>query len=272
MTGPDSLVARLRTAGCVHAEDEAAALREEYGSGAPLEAAVARRVDGEPLEHVLGHAWFAGQRITVRPGVFVPRVRAEPLARLAVVATLAAAEPTTVVDLGCGSGAIAAVVAARAPSARVLAVDTDEAAVECAAANAQVWDFETAQGDWLAAAPAELQGSVDVVVTYLPHVPTDRVPTLPQDWLRHEGRATVDGGTDGLEPLRQVLDQLDDWLCVDGLLLTLVAYHQLEAAAGLAEQAEWSTAYGAANGDGLLAIGRPGQPALLRSLVGSATG
>ena len=75
--------ARLRAAGCVFAEDEAALLLSEF-SGDALEAAVQRRVDGEPLELVLGFVEFAGLRLAVAPGVFVPRRRTELVARLAI--------------------------------------------------------------------------------------------------------------------------------------------------------------------------------------------
>src|SRR5699024_4100838 len=70
------LVARLRTAGCVFAEDEARLL-EGAASGAALAELVARRVQGEPLEHLLGYVDFAGRRFLVAPGVFVLRGRSE---------------------------------------------------------------------------------------------------------------------------------------------------------------------------------------------------
>jgi len=69
------VVARLRAAGCVFAEDEAAALLAEATGPASLAALVDRRVAGEPLELVLGWAGFYGLRIAVEPGVFVPRQR-----------------------------------------------------------------------------------------------------------------------------------------------------------------------------------------------------
>ena len=79
MSGPSTtydVVARLRAAGCVWAEDEAALLEEEAaGSSAEVERLVARRVAGEPLEAVLGWVDFLGRRLRVGPGVFVPRHR-----------------------------------------------------------------------------------------------------------------------------------------------------------------------------------------------------
>ncbi|MET0432531.1 MAG: putative protein N(5)-glutamine methyltransferase, partial [Cellulomonas sp.] len=76
-----ALVARLRAAGCVFAEDEAALLVAEAPDAASLDAMAARRVAGEPLEQVVGWAEFRGLRIGVEPGVFVPRARTGLLVR-----------------------------------------------------------------------------------------------------------------------------------------------------------------------------------------------
>ncbi len=110
ITAADSgLVARLRAAGCVFAEDEARLLTSAGRPPAELAAMVERRAAGEPLEHVLGWAEFCGLRITVAPGVFVPRRRTEFLVARAV----ALARPDDViVDLCCGAGAIGAALAA----------------------------------------------------------------------------------------------------------------------------------------------------------------
>ena len=81
---PDPLVDRLRAAGCVFAEDEARLLRTAADSPAELDALVARRVEGAPLEALLGWAEFCGLRIAVDPGVFVPRQRTAFLVAQAV--------------------------------------------------------------------------------------------------------------------------------------------------------------------------------------------
>src|SRR2546430_9541557 len=85
MAVPDSgIVTRLRAAGCVFAEDEARLLIAAARTPAELDAMVSQRVAGLPLEQVLGWAEFCGLRITVAPGVFVPRRRTEFLVRQAV--------------------------------------------------------------------------------------------------------------------------------------------------------------------------------------------
>src|SRR5450432_2320304 len=89
-----AIVTRLRDAGCVFAEDEAHLLIEAAQTPAELAALVERRVIGEPLEHVLGWAEFAGLRIAVDPGVFRPRPRTEFLVHQAAGLAHRAADPT----------------------------------------------------------------------------------------------------------------------------------------------------------------------------------
>src|SRR6476469_7497898 len=120
-----AVVARLRAAGCVFAEDEARLLLTEAALPSELEAMVGRRVAGVPLEHVLGWAEFGGLRITVAPGVFVPRRRTELLVEEAVALTRPGA---VVVDLCCGSGALGVPRALSENRAELHAADVDPAA------------------------------------------------------------------------------------------------------------------------------------------------
>ena len=119
-SGTASVVATLRAAGCVFAEDEADLLLAATDDPAELDALVARRAAGAPLEHVLGWAEFCGLRIALAPGVFVPRRRTEALAAEAI----ARARPgAVVVDLCCGSGAVAAAVGAAVAGIELRAAD-----------------------------------------------------------------------------------------------------------------------------------------------------
>ncbi|GAB3795278.1 putative protein N(5)-glutamine methyltransferase [Humibacter antri] len=125
----DAVVARLRAAGCVFAEDEARLILDEASDPRELEAFVARRVVGEPLEYILGWAEFCGLRVSVAPGVFVPRQRTTLLVREAL---RVAPRAPVVLDLCCGAGAIGAGILAARPSADVHASDIDPVASDCA--------------------------------------------------------------------------------------------------------------------------------------------
>src|SRR5699024_1649474 len=78
------LIAELRAAGCVFAEEEARLLYESAGNAAELTVMLNQRCQGTPLEHVIGSVRFAGSRVHVDSGVFVPRARSEALVRRVV--------------------------------------------------------------------------------------------------------------------------------------------------------------------------------------------
>ena len=157
------LVARLRAAGCVFAEDEAQLLIAAARTPADLTAMVDQRAAGLPLEQVIGWAEFCGLRIAVAPGVFVPRRRTEFLVRQAITLAQSAGQPAgelVVVDLCCGSGAVGAALAAALHPAEVHAADIDPAAVACARRNLAAGGGHVYQGDLYAPLPAALRGRV----------------------------------------------------------------------------------------------------------------
>ncbi|GAB3534926.1 putative protein N(5)-glutamine methyltransferase [Phytohabitans suffuscus] len=226
-----SIVERLRAAGCVFAEDEARLLTAAADAPADLAALVARRVAGEPLEHLLGWAEFCGLRIAVDPGVFVPRRRTALLVREAVTLLAGRPSPPTVVDMCCGSGALAAAVAAAAGPVTVHATDADPAAVRCARRNLAPAGGHVHQGDLDAPLPESLRGRVDVMVANVPYVPTAALAHLPPEARDHEPRAALDGGADGLDVLRRVAAAAPTWLAPGGHLLVETSDRQAPAAA-----------------------------------------
>jgi release factor glutamine methyltransferase len=203
----------------------AAALGEE------LSALVSRRVGGEPLEHLLGWTSFAGLRVTVTPGVFVPRRRTELLVRLAVEAIVPGSlvvrgdstQPEkrgpspVVVDLCCGSGAIGAAVAAACPAVEVYAADVDPVAVACARRNLP--PDRVFEGDLYDALPADLAGRVDVLAVNAPYVPTHAIATMPPEARDHEPHRALDGGVEGVALHRRVAAEAGRWLSPGGRLL-----------------------------------------------------
>ncbi|MFD7441516.1 putative protein N(5)-glutamine methyltransferase [Streptomyces sp. NPDC059909] len=210
-----AVVSRLRSAGCVFAEDEAALLVSTARTPAELAAMVERRVDGHPLEHVLGWAEFCGLRIAVDPGVFVPRRRTEFLVRQAVAARPGAG---VVVDLCCGSGAVGAALAASLPGVELYAADIEPAAVRCARRNVPEGG-QVHEGDLFAALPDVLRGRVDILAANVPYVPTEEVGLLPAEARVHEPIVALDGGADGLDVLRRVTGEAGKWLAPGGILL-----------------------------------------------------
>jgi release factor glutamine methyltransferase len=205
----NEVVERLRAAGCVFAEEEARLLdgREEL---------IERRIAGERLEHVLGWVDFAGLRLRVDPGVFIPRPQTAELALAA-----AALAPSIALDLFSGCGAIAAVVEHHNPSARVVAAELH--VTDCLRSNVR----EVVASDVDSGVPAELEGRVDVLTANVPYVPTDELQYVPHDG---EPDRALDGGADGLRWLRVVITGCAPrWLRPGGTLLVEAAHHQVAA-------------------------------------------
>ncbi|GGU23692.1 putative protein N(5)-glutamine methyltransferase [Nocardioides albus] len=233
-TSPDpGLVARLRAAGCVFAEDEAALLEAEPVSAQEREEMVVRREAGEPLELILGWAEFDGMRIKVAPGVFVPRQRSRLLLELASCAAESALQRTPgstprIVDIGCGTGALAAALALRVGPAEVWATDIDPAAVECAQANLS---SNVLLGDLFSPLPQGL--AFDVVVANAPYVPTERIADMPPEARDHEHRVALDGGVDGLDIQRRVIEQAPKHLAPGGVLVIEASQEQAPVTADL---------------------------------------
>ena len=229
-----SLTFRLRSAGCVFAEEEAELLLAEAGSPAELERMTEQRIAGFPLEQVLGWAGFRGLRIAVDPGVFVPRRRTEYLVELGA---RFARPGSAVVDLCCGTGAVGAALAAEVPGIELHAADIDPAAVRCARRNVEPAGGQVHEGDLYAALPRTLQGRVDVLLVNAPYVPTTDIGTMPQEARLHEPLVALDGGSDGLVVQRRTVAEAPLWLAQGGRLLIETSVRQAPGTAALFEAA-----------------------------------
>ena len=203
----------LAVAGFVAAEEEAAELLgAARGDAARLAGLVSRRLSGEPLAWIVGSVEFCGLSLFVAPGVYVPRWQSEPLARRAA----ALLPPHGVaVDVCTGAGAVAAVLVAHRPAARVVASDIDPLAVACARENG----VEAYLGDLTAPIPAQLRGRVDVISAVVPYVPAEELHLLARDVLAFEGHRSLDGGPGGTRDLVRVATEARKWLAPGGALL-----------------------------------------------------
>lgn len=169
---------------------------------------VARRAAREPLQHLLGVAWFRHVSVEVGPGVFVPRPETELLAGWAIehaAALVAAGESPVVIDLCTGSGVIAKSIADEVPQARVHAVELDPPAHAWAERNLAGTGVELRLGD-LATAFEDLAGQVDVLVSNPPYVPLEAWESVAVEARDHDPHLALFSGADGLDAIR-VLDR-----------------------------------------------------------------
>lgn len=229
-------VARLRAAGCVFAEQEAALLHRETPDPSAREDLLRRRAAGEPLEHVLGLVELDGLRLAVAPGVFVPRQRTRFLSRPTVAACHAAGDAPVMVEACAGVAPVATAVARALRQARVHATEIDPRAAALARENLGAAG-RVHGGDLLAPLPAGLRGRIDVIAAVVPYVPADELELLPREAREAEPALALDGGPEGLTVLARLLDQAAEWLAPEGVLLTEIHEGQARRASGLTERA-----------------------------------
>ncbi|MGK2853033.1 MAG: putative protein N(5)-glutamine methyltransferase [Microbacteriaceae bacterium] len=221
---------RLRSAGCVFAEDEAALLIDAASDPRDLERMVQRREAGEPLEPLLGWVRFLGSRVSIGSGVFVPRRRTEYLARRVI---RLAGSDDIVLDLCCGAGAVGAALLAERPGAQLWASDLEPAAVHWARRNLDPVGGHVVQGDLFEALPTSLLGRFNVIAANAPYVPTADIDLLPREARQFEPRAALDGGEDGLDLHRRICAEAVPWLAPGGYLLIETSTRQAVATAAL---------------------------------------
>jgi release factor glutamine methyltransferase len=209
----DAIRKALASAGCIapaHETDEL--LRAAGGDPSVLRDLVRRRSAGEPLAWLTREVVFCDLRLSVEPGVYVPRPQSELIARRA--ATLLPRDGIAV-DLCTGTGALAAFMSASAPGAQVVATEVDPLASGCARSNG----VETFEGSLDEPLPRALRHRVDVLTAVVPYVPSAAIALLPRDVRDFEPMAALDGGADGMDLLREVVLRSTGWLRPGGSLL-----------------------------------------------------
>lgn len=239
----DELVRRLRAAGCVFAEEEAALLAAATDDPAERERWCRRRETGEPLEQIVGWVQFAGDRYRLGPGVFVPRRRSEFLVeRAAATVPTGFRHPVLVVEMCCGVGAIGLAITRRLLGRNVAVevhlADIDPCALQWADRNGSSLPPSSVhvsihQGDLWTAVPADLQGRVDLVVANAPYVPTAELAFLPGEARDHEPAAALDGGADGVDLHRRIVADTPRWLAPGGAVVIETSDRQADLTAAV---------------------------------------
>jgi release factor glutamine methyltransferase len=178
---------------------------------------VARRAAGAPMAYLIGQREFWSLDLRVTPDVLIPRPETELLVELALQ-KIPQGEKLDLADLGTGSGAIALALARERPHAQVLATDASAAALAVARSNAQrlgIANIDFAHGDWCAALG---ERTFDVIVSNPPYIAASDAH-LTQGDLRHEPRAALASGVDGLDAIRHIVRTASANLKTGGWLL-----------------------------------------------------
>lgn len=185
---------------------------------------VERRAAGEPAEHLVGRCEFWGRFFRVTPDVLIPRPETELLLKAAL--DLPVPETASVLDVGTGSGCLATTMALERPGWRVTAVDRSAAAIAVARRNGE--DLGGTVGWVLGDLVSAVAGPFDLVVANLPYLPTAWLSELPLE-VQKEPTSALDGGVDGLDLVRTLLDRLERVLKPGGLCLLELAEDQASA-------------------------------------------
>lgn len=229
-------------------------------AAAALDAALTRRLAGEPVARILGGWEFWGLPFRLGPDTLVPRPDTEILVEVALAARPDRAAPLRFVDLGTGTGCILTALLSERPRATGVGLDRSESALRVARDNAVVNGVgdraRFVAGDWCDA----LQGRFDLVVSNPPYIASDVIGTLEREVRGHDPAAALDGGADGLDAYRRILDGAGARLGPGGLLVLEIGYDQAAAVTDLARAAgyrEQGLARDLAGHDRVLTFDRP---------------
>lgn len=221
------IVGKPRTWVTAHPELTLTAAQQEQ-----LSESLASLESGEAFPYVLGHWEFFGLDFEVTPDVLIPRPETELLVEKAIAWLQKSSHRRTVADVGTGSGAIAVAIAANIPDVRVLATDISHPALRVARKNAirlEVADrIDFLQCDLLPPHidPLSTELHFDLICANLPYIPTQTLQNLPV--FGREPTLALDGGPDGLDSIRRLLDIGPEWLAPNGMLLL-----EIEATRGI---------------------------------------
>lgn len=202
---------------------------------------VERRLAGEPLQYVLGRWGFRTLDLFVDPRVLIPRPETEMVAGLAIDELVAmrrnGIDRPVAVDLGTGSGAIGLSMAVEVERAQIWITDASSEALVVARSNLAgigraATRVSAAQGSWFEALPAELRGTVDLIVSNPPYVAVgDEVEDVVREW---EPQSALFAGDDGLDDIRKIVTDAVTWLRPGGTLVLEMAPDQVPVVTDLA--------------------------------------
>jgi len=190
-----------------------------------------------PIQYICGYAPWRKFRLQVSPAVLIPRPETEYLIDLAVLASTKSKIKDVLqqgywADLGTGSGAIALGLATALPDIKIYAVDVSPDAVMVAQTNAASLDlverinFE--RGSWWEPL-VSLAGRFSGMVSNPPYIPTSILPSLQPEVFRHEPHLALDGGVDGLDSIRSLIELSPNYLHSGGVWLIETMMGQTES-------------------------------------------
>lgn len=197
---------------------------------------IMRRLQGEPLQYVLGNWGFRYLLLHVDPRVLIPRPETEQVVEAALSILKYETRPL-VADLGTGSGAIALSIANEHPSALIYGTDASRDALDVAQQNLEQLDHQKqarvrlAMGDWFGALPVEMKGKFDMIISNPPYIGTGEAEVVEEQVAGWEPHSALFSGPEGLDDIEKLVMEAPAWLKPRGTLIVELAPQQAEAVA-----------------------------------------
>ncbi len=176
----------------------------------------------KPVQYLIGRTFWRDFELVVSPAVLIPRPETESIIDIALAASNGHQQQGIWVDLGTGSGAIAIGLAKILPMAQIFAVDTSAEALDIATANAArlnvLSHINFSQGNWFSSL-LQLKGKVAGMISNPPYIPSEQVLQLQPEVVNHEPYLALDGGLDGLDSIRALVNTAPEYLQPGGIWL-----------------------------------------------------
>jgi len=214
----------------------------EANQQAAFEALVHRRLNSEPIAYILGSREFYGLALKTTPATLIPRPDTETLVE-AALAKIPQNAILNILDLGTGTGAVALAIASNRPQTKISAVDSSLEALKVATENAQslkLLNVRLIESNWFSALALDKEAEkFDVIVSNPPYIAQDDAH-LKQGDLRFEPLSALASGKDGLDDIRQIIQDAPIYLNPNGWLMLEHGFDQAEAVAALLSERGFS--------------------------------
>lgn len=169
---------------------------------------IARRLNREPVARIFGEKEFWGLSFKLGADTLVPRPDSECLIDAVLDRLADFHAPLRVLDLGTGTGCLLLALLSELPNASGVGIDVAPGAIEVATENACRFGVEARTQFQLGNWAEGLEGPFDIVLSNPPYIPSAEMKTLSRDVREHDPSRALDGGVDGLDAYREIINQL----------------------------------------------------------------
>ncbi|MBQ9487238.1 MAG: peptide chain release factor N(5)-glutamine methyltransferase [Selenomonadaceae bacterium] len=201
-----------------------------------FESLIRQRAEKIPTAYLTGQREFLGLNFAVTPDVLIPRPDTEILVQYAVEKLSALKDNVTFADIGTGSGAICVSILKYVKNACAVTVDISQNAINCAKFNAEKFGVDDRLKFYVGNLFEPLRGKkFHAIISNPPYIPTSDLTTL-QDEVKREPSIALDGGEDGLNFYRRIVDAAPNFLCTGGFLAVEIGINQAQDVKNLFEK------------------------------------